>query len=210
MQTYLVQLRGEDEDDGDDRLALAGRHYFLSSVPSSTFFFLLSFCFGSLRSVSSARLLPARSCSLFFFVFVCSEGEGGGATGDEVGAPALAGQCPSLFLPLQSSLSRLPWFVFFRLPPLFSSSCSVCSSRPPPVLLSLFLWPSLASIKPENGLSSRVRASRSSGTNASVSLRRNRCRKFALLCLVRFPVLFLFSSPFFFFFFLPRKLSNKI
>jgi hypothetical protein len=41
-------------------------------------------------------------------------------------------------------------------------------------------------------------------------LRRNRCRKFALLCLVRFPVLFLFSFPFFFFFFLPRKLSNKI
>ena len=38
MQTYLVQLRGEDEDDGDDRLALASRHYFLSSVPSSTFF----------------------------------------------------------------------------------------------------------------------------------------------------------------------------
>jgi hypothetical protein len=84
MQTYLVQLRGEDEDDGDDRLALAGRHYFLSSAPSSTFFFfLLSFCVGSLCSVSSARLLPA--LSLFFFVFVCSEGDydgkGPGAAG---------------------------------------------------------------------------------------------------------------------------------
>jgi len=55
MQTYLVQLRGEDEDDGDDRFALAGRHYFLSSAPSSTFFFFLSFCVGSLCSVSSAR-----------------------------------------------------------------------------------------------------------------------------------------------------------
>jgi hypothetical protein len=56
MQTYLVQLRGEDEDDGDDQFALAGRHYFLSSAPSSTFFFfLLSFCVGSLCSVSSAR-----------------------------------------------------------------------------------------------------------------------------------------------------------
>jgi hypothetical protein len=53
MQTYLVQLRGEDEDDGDDRFAPAGRHYFLSSAPSSTFFF--SFCVGSLFSVSSAR-----------------------------------------------------------------------------------------------------------------------------------------------------------
>jgi len=42
MQAYLVQLRAEDEDedDGDDRLALAGRRYFLSSVPSSTLFFL--------------------------------------------------------------------------------------------------------------------------------------------------------------------------
>jgi hypothetical protein len=43
MQTYLVQLRGEDEDDGDDRFALAGRHYFLSSAPSSTFFFFSFF-----------------------------------------------------------------------------------------------------------------------------------------------------------------------
>jgi hypothetical protein len=40
---------------------------------------------------------------------VCSEGKGGGATGDEVGAPVLASQCASLFLSLQSSLS---WFVF--------------------------------------------------------------------------------------------------
>ena len=46
---------------------------------------------------SSACLLPARSCSLFFFVFACSKGEGSGAAGDEVGAPALAGQCLSLF-----------------------------------------------------------------------------------------------------------------
>jgi len=40
------------------------------------------------------------------------------------------------------------------------------------------LWPSLAFIKPEDGLCSCVRASRSWGTNASVSLRRNRgsCR----------------------------------
>ena len=64
MQTYLVQLRGDDEDDGDDRIALAGRHYFLPSAPSSTFFFfLLSFCVGSLCSVSSARG--------FFFSLLC-------------------------------------------------------------------------------------------------------------------------------------------
>jgi len=75
------------------------------------------------------------------------------------------------------------------------------------VFFSLFLWPSPASIKPENGLSSRVRASRSWGTNASASLRRNRGRKFALLCLVRFPVLFLFSSPFFFLLFSPLSPS---
>ena len=54
MQTYLVQLRGEDEDDGDDRLALAGRHYFLSSVPSSTFIF---FCFLSVLDPSALSLL---------------------------------------------------------------------------------------------------------------------------------------------------------
>jgi len=88
----------------------------------------------------------------------------------------------------------------------FSSPVSVSFaslSLLPVHFLSLFLWPSVASIKPENGFSSRVRASWSWGTNASVSLRRNRGRKFALLCLVRFPVLFLFSSPFFFFFFSP-------
>jgi len=87
MQTYLVQLRGEDEDDGDDRLALASRHYFLSFAPSSMFFFsfLLSFCVGSLCSVSSARLLPARSCSLFFFVFVCSKGDYDGKGPDVAG-----------------------------------------------------------------------------------------------------------------------------
>jgi hypothetical protein len=41
MQTYLVRLRGEDEDDGDDRLALAG-HVFslLVSCLSLTLFFL--------------------------------------------------------------------------------------------------------------------------------------------------------------------------
>jgi len=49
------------------------------------------------------------------------EGEGGGATGDEVGALVLAGQRASLFLSLQSSLSRFPWFCF-RLPPFFCSS----------------------------------------------------------------------------------------
>jgi len=113
-----------------------------------------------------------------------------------------------LFVPLFPSafcfsfvISSLVLFVLHPVLPLFSASCSVCSSRPPPVPLSLFLWPSLASIKPENGLSSRVRASRSWGTNASVSLRRNRGRKFALLCLVRSlsfsvcPGLFFFSSP---------------
>jgi len=76
----------------------------------------------------------------------------------------------------------------------------------------LFLWPSLAFIKPENGLSSRVHASRLWGTNASVSLRRNRGRKFALSCLVRFPVLLLFSSLFFFllFFFIRQFLSRAL
>ena len=53
MQTYLVQLRGEDEDDGDDRLALASRHYFLSSAPSSTFF---CFCFLSVLDPSALSL----------------------------------------------------------------------------------------------------------------------------------------------------------
>jgi len=42
MQAYLVKVRGEDKDDGDDRLALVGKRYFLSSFPSSTLFFFLS------------------------------------------------------------------------------------------------------------------------------------------------------------------------
>ena len=68
MQTYLVQLRGEDEDDGDDRLALAGRHYFLSSAPSSTFFF---FCFLSVLDPFALSLL--RVFSLLSLCFsLCS------------------------------------------------------------------------------------------------------------------------------------------
>ena len=74
MQTYVVQLRGEDEDNGDDQLALAERHYFRSSVLSFIFCFWLSFYVGSLYSISSACLLLAHSCSMFFFVFVCSGG----------------------------------------------------------------------------------------------------------------------------------------
>ena len=121
-----------------------------------------------------------------------------------------------LFVPLFPSsfcfsflLSSPVLFVLHPVLPLFSASCSVCSSRPPPVPLSLFLWPSLASIKPENGLSSW-------GTNAPVSLRRNRGRKFALLCLVRslsFSVcpgfFFIFVSPRFSFFslLLPREFA---
>jgi len=61
MQTYLVQLRGEDEDDGDDRFAPAGRRYFLSSAPSSTFFFF------SVLDPSSLSLLPAA----FSFSLLC-------------------------------------------------------------------------------------------------------------------------------------------
>jgi len=75
-------------------------------------------------------------CSPFvFFVFVCSEGEGGGAPGDEVGAHALAGQCLSLFscLPCSSPL-------FSSFLPASSSMFSFFSlSSLPSVLLLLFL-----------------------------------------------------------------------
>jgi len=110
---------------------------------------------------------------------------------------------PRLWICALKTKAKLGYAGFFSA---FSSPVSVSFaslSLLPVHFLSLFLWPSVASIKPENGFSSRVRASWSWGTNASVSLRRNRGRKFALLCLVRFPVLFLFSSPFFFFFFSP-------
>jgi hypothetical protein len=87
------------------------------------------------------------------------------------------------FVSVCSPASRLPRS---------SAAVCVCSSRPP-VLSSLFhvspqffflLCGLLLLIKPENGLSSRVRASRSWGTNASVSVRRNRGRKLAPLCTV--------------------------
>jgi hypothetical protein len=89
----------------------------------------------------------------------------------------------SLYLLLSSALRSLSLSlyisVFLSLSSLLSpgfSSGSLCSLY---VLGSVFplLWP-------ENGLSSRVRASRSWGTNASVSVRRNRGRKLAPLCTV--------------------------
>jgi len=71
--------------------------------------FFFSFLYFFSKKQRNENLLVALFSSLYY---VCSEGEGGGATGDEVGAPVLAGQCASLFLSLQSSLSRLPWFCF--------------------------------------------------------------------------------------------------
>jgi len=60
MQTYLVQLRG------DDRIALAGRYYFLPSAPSTFFFF---FCFLSVLDPSALSLLLSSEklfkCSVF-------------------------------------------------------------------------------------------------------------------------------------------------
>jgi len=74
----------------------------------SWLFFFSLLCFFE-KKQRNESLLVALFSSLYY---VCSEGEGGGATGDEVGAPVLAGQCASLFLSLQSSLSRFPWFCF--------------------------------------------------------------------------------------------------
>jgi hypothetical protein len=104
----------------------------------------------------------------------------------------------------RSSRSRYPWFVPFS----SSSLCfvlwslSIYSLSIPlffffvsvlclffsffPAVCRLSLWPSLTFIKPEDGLCSCVCASRSWGTNASVSLRRNRGNNllfwFVLLC----------------------------
>ena len=71
-------------------------------VLRSWLFFFSFLCFFS-KKQRNENLLVALFSSLYY---VCSEGKGGGATGDEVGAPVLAGQCASLFLSLQSSLSR--------------------------------------------------------------------------------------------------------
>ena len=65
MQTYLVQLRAEDEDDGVDRLALAGRHYFLSFVLLLCFFFFL--CWIPLLCL----LCASSPCSFVLSVFLC-------------------------------------------------------------------------------------------------------------------------------------------
>jgi hypothetical protein len=81
-------------------------------VLRSWLFFFSFLCFFS-KKQRNENLLVALFSSLYY---VCSEGKGGGATGDEVGAPVLAGQCASLFLSLQSSLSRfVSVFVVLRL-----------------------------------------------------------------------------------------------
>jgi len=102
---------------------LFGRSLSLSSLPLSPrfcsfflhswLFFFSLLCFFE-KKQRNESLLVALFLSLYY---VCSEGEGGGATGDEVGAPVLVGQCASLFLSLQSSLSWFPWFCFFSSPP---------------------------------------------------------------------------------------------
>ena len=90
--------------------------------PSWLFFFSL-LCFFE-KKQRNESLLVALFSSLYY---VCSEGEGGGATGDEVGAPVLAGQCASLF--------------FFFVSPVFSLSVPLVlfSSSPPFCALSSFL-----------------------------------------------------------------------
>jgi len=93
-------------------------------------------------------------CSVVFFFFF------------SVCSPARP--CPSVFVLLVHRFCPLFFFFFLCFSSVFLPS----------------LWPSLA-YKARGWLfSSRVRASRSWGTNASVSLRRNRGRKLAPLCIV--------------------------
>jgi len=136
MQAYLVQLRGEDEDDGDDRLALVGRRYFLSSVPSSTlFFFFLSVLDPSALSLLHVFSLLVRAL------------------------------CFSLLVPnlLRLSLRFVLLCVF-------------------PVVFGLYFSPFIPSFCFLNPVPSFF--TRSCLTNASVSLSRNRGKKFAPLYII--------------------------
>jgi len=165
------------------RTVLDERCCLLCSVFFSFAFFISCFFLWLSLSSLSLFLLVSVLCFFIFFVRVCS--------------PVF------LFWPVRLLCS---WFYILStsvlrwrdkddggadprlcvLPLLFSPSLFRCffSCVIPPSL-----WPSLAFIKPENGLSSRVRASRSWGTNASVSLRRNRGKKFAPLCVCFFRML---------------------
>jgi len=156
------------------RLVSSGRQTLLPLLCS--FFYVLFFAFFLCWIPLLCLFCASSPCSFVLSVFLCIRlfGGGGGWRNRRRGWRSCIGW-------------PMPLTVFVS--PVFSLSAP---------LVPFFSSPPLASIKPENGLSSSVRASRSWGTNAPVSLRRNRGRKFALLCLVRFPVLFLFSSLFFF------------
>ena len=85
--------------------------------PSWIFFFSL-LCFFE-KKQRNESLLVALFSSLYY---VCSEGEGGGATGDEVGAPVLAGHCASLFFFVSPVFSlSVPLVLFSSSPPLLRS-----------------------------------------------------------------------------------------
>jgi hypothetical protein len=94
-------------------------HCFLSMSCVSSLFSSSSArgSFSLASSVSSQRNRGTKICSWLssrLCIMSVQRGKGGGVTEDEVGAPVLAGQCASLFLSLQSSLSNQPPPPFFR------------------------------------------------------------------------------------------------
>jgi hypothetical protein len=182
-----------------DRVTLSG-YPFPPSLRSSGF--ILSVSDG--LKWWSWRLMPRLINTFSFSVFFCSLCLRSGDKSKAGNAGFLLSPLLFFCLCFRSSRSRYPWFVPFS----SSSLCfvlwslSIYSLSIPlffffvsvlclffsffPAVCRLSLWPSLTFIKPEDGLCSCVCASRSWGTNASVSLRRNRGNNllfwFVLLC----------------------------